>query len=100
GRAASPARALRDALPIWTTNGCTGGAPTAQVQWRAKARDALGRDWREKVEYRYEAGTDRLTQERYLERTPGGGLFQPRSGIRPRSEEHTSELQSRENLVW
>lgn len=33
--------------------GCTGGTPTALLQWRAKAADANGATWSEKVEYTY-----------------------------------------------
>ncbi|MCP3140689.1 RHS repeat-associated core domain-containing protein [Pyxidicoccus xibeiensis] len=33
--------------------GCTGGAPTYLLQWRAKAADANGASWSEKVEYSY-----------------------------------------------
>ncbi|QSQ24501.1 hypothetical protein JY651_05985 [Pyxidicoccus parkwayensis] len=33
--------------------GCTGGSPTYLLQWRAKAADANGVSWSEKVEYTY-----------------------------------------------
>ena len=57
-----------------TTDGCVGGRRTKVPQWRAKAKDALGRDWREKIQYVYEPGTDRISEERYLERAANGAL--------------------------
>lgn len=57
-----------------TTDGCVGGVMTKVPQWRAKAKDASGRDWREKIQYVYEPGTERLSEERYLERTAAGSV--------------------------
>ncbi|MFP2930506.1 RHS repeat-associated core domain-containing protein [Pyxidicoccus sp. 3LG] len=67
------------------TEACTGGTPTDALQWRAKAADATGVSWTEKVKYEYwPDGTTKA--ERYL--SWNGTAAEPRRVVKYAADAH------------
>src|SRR5690606_41799840 len=77
---------LHDALPIWLGHGAQHSGHGRSAATAAGRDPALTRG-------------RRARRQRLLPQRPGAGIRQIRVQAELRSEEHTSELQSRENLV-